>query len=53
MAINLVDRFFEKKIPSKNNVQLVGLTALLIASKFEVNNLLNLFYIIKYLIKDK
>ncbi|KAG0437202.1 G2/mitotic-specific cyclin-B [Dictyocoela muelleri] len=35
LAVDLVDRFLKKKIISVNKIQLVGTTALLIASKFE------------------
>jgi len=35
LAIGLVDRFLEKRSTAKRNLQLVGVTALLIAAKFE------------------
>lgn len=33
--MNIIDRFLEKTIVSKSRLQLVGVTALLIASKYE------------------
>ena len=35
LTINIIDRFLEKTIVSKSRLQLVGVTALLIASKYE------------------
>ena len=35
LTINIIDRFLEKTIVSKSKLQLVGVTALLIASKYE------------------
>lgn len=35
LAIGIVDRFLEKRATAKRNLQLVGVTALLIAAKFE------------------
>ena len=32
---NLIDRFLEKKAVSRKNLQLVGVTAMLMASKYE------------------
>lgn len=35
MGVSIMDRFFEKQIVSKDKIQLVGVTAFFIASKFE------------------
>lgn len=35
LTVNLIDRYLEKKEVSRQNLQLVGVTAMLIASKFE------------------
>jgi cyclin B len=35
ITINIIDRFLEKTIVSKSRLQLVGVSALLIASKYE------------------
>ena len=35
ITINIIDRFLEKTVVSKSRLQLVGVTALLIASKYE------------------
>ncbi|TMW97209.1 hypothetical protein EJD97_005991 [Solanum chilense] len=35
LAVNSLDRFLEKQVVAKNKLQLVGLVAFLIASKYE------------------
>ncbi|XRB22782.1 G2/mitotic-specific cyclin-B [Pseudoscourfieldia marina] len=35
LTVNLIDRFLEKKAVTRKNLQLVGVTAMLIASKYE------------------
>ena len=35
MTVNLIDRYLEKVIVSKENLQLVGVSAMLIACKYE------------------
>jgi hypothetical protein len=35
LTVNLIDRFLEKKQVTRRNLQLVGVTAMLIASKYE------------------
>jgi len=35
LTVNLIDRYLERKVTSRNNLQLVGVSALLIASKYE------------------
>jgi transcription initiation factor TFIIIB Brf1 subunit/transcription initiation factor TFIIB len=35
LTVSIVDRFLEKKVIQRNNLQLVGIAALLIASKYE------------------
>lgn len=35
LTVNLIDRFLEKQIVLRNKLQLVGVTAMLIASKYE------------------
>jgi len=35
LTVNLIDRFLEKKIVARNRLQLVGVTCMLIASKYE------------------
>jgi hypothetical protein len=35
LTINIIDRYLEKKICNKENLQLVGVSAMLIACKYE------------------